>query len=280
MDLLLRDEDAFLDLGANWGYMSLHAALRQGFAGRVIAVEPAASPRADLTRLIAECSIQGRIEESSFAIGDRDGATILSRPMWSGQATVVEPETGEPVEIRRIDSLDLPAVRLIKIDIEGSETAFVRGASRYIQAHRPAIVFENRLDTPGGDWAGPFALLGEHGYSFFGLSSSIETGHDQASRINLELLPVDQGRRLELPLHLNVLAVAETDVLTSAPYRITTTANMDRGPGGLAQALIETKPEETRPMALPPHCENVDDAASVDRSHRALRPHRPGGYRG
>ena len=123
--------------------------------------------RRDLQKLLRDCGFEDRVKVLPYAIGERDGVVRLSLSTWSGNATTIDASDGEPVEMRCFDHLNLPAASLIKVDIEGSEAAFVRGARQYIKDRRPSIIFESRTDTPGGDWAGPYALLEQLGYKCF-----------------------------------------------------------------------------------------------------------------
>ena len=195
MDAFLEPKDCFFDVGANWGYMALHCLLRPDFAGRVIAFEPNERPRRDLEHLVAACGFEDRITILPYAIGDAHGAALLSRPAWSGTATVIDTTEGDPVALRTIDELGLPAARLIKVDIEGSEAAFVRGATHYITQHRPLIIFESRIDTPGGDWAGPYALLEALNYHCFAVEADVTASASWSRAIGVTLSPAGPGNR-------------------------------------------------------------------------------------
>jgi hypothetical protein len=134
----------------------------------------------------------------------------MTEPAWSGGASIVGATAGERVETRRLDSYELPPVKLIKLDVEGAEAAVLRGAAGLIARDGPYIVFECRLDAPGGSWRDVFELLGPLGYRFYALGAESEPpaasgGHDPAFRI-LKLTPVDAANRSHFPLHLNVLA--------------------------------------------------------------------------
>jgi FkbM family methyltransferase len=73
-----------------------------------------------------------------------------------GQAT-----TGEDVPVIPLDSLVLPAVHVLKIDVEGMEAEVLAGARQLIAHHRPILYLENdqREKSPA-----LIRLLGELGY--------------------------------------------------------------------------------------------------------------------
>lgn len=204
MELLLPDDGVFIDAGANWGCFALLAALRPGFQGRVVAIEPAPRPADDLAALVAALDLP--VRALRLALGDVDGTAQLSQPLMTGGASLVEPGAGTPVEVRRLDGLDLPPPNLIKLDVEGAELAALRGAAGVLACHRPAIVMECRTDTPGGHWAAPLHLLAGHGYRIFAMAAQADHA---AGRCALTLTPMTPTGRDAFPLHLNILAVAD-----------------------------------------------------------------------
>lgn len=218
IDLLLPDDGVFIDAGANWGCFALLAALRPGFRGQVIAIEPAPRPADDLAALIAAliAPLGLPIQPLRLALGEADGEALLSQPLMTGGASLVEPDAGTPVPVRRLDGLGLPDPHLIKLDVEGAELAALRGAAAILARHRPAIVMECRTDTPGGDWATPLHLLAGHGYRIFALEAAVDHA---AARCALTLTPMTPAGRAAFPLHLNILAVADPDRLAHHPDR-------------------------------------------------------------
>jgi len=204
LDLLLPDDGVFLDAGANWGCFGLQVALRPGFRGQVIAIEPAPRPADDLAALATGLGLP--VQLLRLALGDADGQATLSQPMMSGSASLLDSDGGTEVQVRRLDGLGLPAPHLIKLDIEGAELAALRGAAGILERHRPAIVMECRTDTPGGDWAAPLRLLAGHGYRTFALAAELDHA---AGLCHLTLTPMTADERHAFPLHLNILALAD-----------------------------------------------------------------------
>jgi FkbM family methyltransferase len=81
----------------------------------------------------------------------------------SGRSRVVDhPDPDDPwVSLRTLDGLELPfdGLELVKIDIEGHESAALRGAEQTIRAHHPIIVFEQHGQHFDGDESETIRLL-------------------------------------------------------------------------------------------------------------------------
>ena len=60
-----------------------------------------------------------------------------------GAVSLSEQDGGEPVQIMALDHIGLPAISLIKIDVEGMETEVLRGAQKTISTSRPIMYIEN-----------------------------------------------------------------------------------------------------------------------------------------
>lgn len=149
MRSLLKPGDTFLDVGANHGSFAILASHLVGPEGRVIAVEP--QPRlADLIRRsLAEAPAPSEVH--GVALGERDADLPLYVPReGSGAASLAVPPRGAArtvtVPVRRADDLlawrRFPGALVIKLDVEGSEPAFLRGAAELIRERRPVILFE------------------------------------------------------------------------------------------------------------------------------------------
>jgi FkbM family methyltransferase len=149
MQALLRAGDTFLDVGANHGSFAILAAHLVGPTGRVVAVEPQPRLAALVRRSLAEAPAPFAVHAA--ALGDREAEMTLHIPRaGSGSASIVArplgPARSVTVPVHRADAaLDwrrFPGALLIKLDVEGSEPAFLDGAAALIAARRPVILFE------------------------------------------------------------------------------------------------------------------------------------------
>lgn len=177
-----------LDVGANVGYFSLLAADLGGGDSRVVAFEPQERVAAMLRRTL-ELNMAGRVELIESACGDRDGTVGLSLspdPRNTGLATVRSSGSlavTSEVPIIRLDrfcaTYDLTP-DLMKIDVEGTEEAVLRGAERLIARGIPRSVIcevwpESRKAV--------IAYMAVHGYSAFGINAdgSLTSARNMAS---------------------------------------------------------------------------------------------------
>jgi FkbM family methyltransferase len=140
-----------IDVGANVGWHTLLMASVVGPTGRVIAVEPNPTTRGRLSAVLeANGFVQVTVE--SRALADRPGTTGFDAPPagdeWDGTGHLVRNADESPsrVTCTTIDALcrerGLEGVALVKIDVEGWETAVLRGGRDLLADHRPAILFE------------------------------------------------------------------------------------------------------------------------------------------
>jgi len=146
----VRPGDVFLDIGANIGYFSLLGATHQP-TSEVIAFEPVSSV---FRKLEENISINGvtNIMTVNAAAGDKnkEGEIFVSSEDNTGMSSLKKPENysgkKEKVKIISIDewfiSSGLSKIDLIKLDIEGSEPAALKGMSAILQNYRPLVIAE------------------------------------------------------------------------------------------------------------------------------------------
>ncbi len=167
--------DTSLDVGAIIGYMSLVLARSVGPRGRVLSFEPSPAVLPLLRSNVHNWKSLpiAPIEIHSIALSNQDGEGRLGFPSggdpnW-GVASLEVEEASVPVQLRRLDSLDIGRVDLVKIDVEGHEASVFAGA-RNLLARRLIrdILFEEHQPYP----APSHEILLEHGYSIFRLTRS------------------------------------------------------------------------------------------------------------
>lgn len=170
--------DTFIDVGANHGAFALVASRLVGPSGHVVAVEP--QPRlAEAVEQSLSATAPGSFEVHALALGDRDGTVDLFVPRsYSGTAGVFAAHSGThphrrvSVPLRRFDDevtwRQFPGSVFVKLDVEGSEYAFLRGAAEMIRARRPVLLMEfNRgaLDASATSEELLTSLLQDLGYT-------------------------------------------------------------------------------------------------------------------
>lgn len=174
-DLLIRfarPGSLILDLGANIGCFTMTAA---ALGYRVLAVE-AAPHNAHLLREGVRANRFGSVEVVHAAVTDvpRELRFFVYGPYGyvdlhgKNEATVAVP--GVPVD-DLLAGRGSPPVGFVKLDIEGSEVAGVRGMARLLAgADAPPLVFESNKDTLGLFRTAPaelFAEVARHGYHLY-----------------------------------------------------------------------------------------------------------------
>jgi len=81
------------------------------------------------------------------ALGHERGTLRLNTELRSTAFTRIDPEGNAEIEVRTLDSLNLPDVDFIKIDVEGWEHNVVKGAAETIRRCRPAMIVEQKPDN-------------------------------------------------------------------------------------------------------------------------------------
>jgi FkbM family methyltransferase len=144
--------DTFLDIGANHGTYSVVATKLVGPSGAIIAIE--AIPK--LARLLEKSLIANAVrnfEVHAVAAAEAPGiATFFVPTSGSGSSSIYasywagEKRRSIQVPLARLDDIlawpSYPGHMVMKLDVEGSELACLRGATRLIEAKRPVILLE------------------------------------------------------------------------------------------------------------------------------------------
>ncbi len=146
----LRPGGIFLDVGANVGWYTLVAASFYAAAGgRVLSFEPQKELHDHLARSVHQNGYADFVGLQNVALGDREDAIQMQDAGLNSGGSFVVPterrrETFENARMIRFDDVAPASGRVdaIKLDIEGAEPMFFKGAARFIAQTRPPIVSE------------------------------------------------------------------------------------------------------------------------------------------
>jgi FkbM family methyltransferase len=172
----LRQDDVFVDVGANVGAYTVLASAAGG--ARTYAFEPSAAALHTLRSNVALNHIDDRVSIQPYAIGRAPGSVSISTEgpsamhhiepgSRSALSVEMHPAKMSPVEMRTVDSYDLrPAI--MKIDVEGYEAEVLAGAME--TASRPelvAIITENNdsADNYGDGLLSVTSFMSQHGFT-------------------------------------------------------------------------------------------------------------------
>jgi FkbM family methyltransferase len=161
---LLKKGDIVVDVGANIGNHALYLAVVSG--ARVVAVEPNPVAAAYLHHNVRLNSLAASVWVVDAACASREGSAHVASTTPGNLGETVLGYGSGPLRVVTIDgllrALDIRSgVRLVKIDVEGSEVAVLRGARELLAREHPWIVAE--AASPGHVRAID-AQLGVHGY--------------------------------------------------------------------------------------------------------------------
>ncbi len=144
---LLKAGMTAVEVGANIGSHTVALANMVGRQGRVVAFEP---QRAIYQVLNANLALNGleQVEAHWAAVGASPGEVVIDRlDMASvqnfGGYSIGKATQGDRVRLLTVDSFQLPACHLIKIDVEGMEADVIRGAAETLKRCGPVVFCEN-----------------------------------------------------------------------------------------------------------------------------------------
>ena len=140
----------FVDAGASVGFYTVLGARLVGPAGRAVAFEPNASACAAI-RANADLNGLENVEIVMQALSDREGESFLEGSAAATASLVAEPTTAA-VRVRRTSLDRFLAERpelapdVVKIDVEGHESAALRGMTTTLKSVRPVVIVEMHGD--------------------------------------------------------------------------------------------------------------------------------------
>ena len=128
-----------LDVGANVGFYTLLLARAVGATGHVIAIEPDRRNAAWLRWHMRVNHIQN-VQILLGAVAALSGTAMFSPGRTNTTGRLVSSGAGKPVKAYQLDEIvfgcKLPIPSIVKMDIEGGESAALSGASRLLSEER------------------------------------------------------------------------------------------------------------------------------------------------
>jgi len=177
---LLSEGDTFLDVGANHGSFAIVASKMVGEKGFVLAVEPQPRLAKALEKSLTANALC-KFQIYNLAVGDTDGEIELLVPIGTSGSAGVFPEHSAThqhqtfkVPLKRFDELvdwqNFTGKVVLKLDVEGSECAFLSGARKMITTLKPTLIIEvhpTSLRAAGATGDQLKKLLQELGYKYY-----------------------------------------------------------------------------------------------------------------
>ena len=212
MNRCLRAGDRAVDVGANLGMLTLHAAARVGPGGCVDAFEPNPTCAARIDAALAENAIT-QVRLHRMGLSDARATLTLNillnhtgmgtlAPLPPSDQNRVTDSVQVPVEVGdTILMTDHRPITLIKVDVEGFETRVLRGLTQTLQRWRPVVMTEvipEWLERAGSSVAELVDWMTAAGYSGYGLST-----FRRSLRHQLRLNPLPPR---EVPAHFTDVA--------------------------------------------------------------------------
>ena len=138
----LLNNSVLIDVGSNYGYHSINSS---SLCHLIYSFEPQKYIH-DIQLKSIEYNNIHNIKLFNYAIGHYNGQTKMSAidydhpSIHMGDLSIGT--NGESVDIRTLDSIDIPYANFIKIDVQGYEKYVLEGASTLISNHYPIIIIE------------------------------------------------------------------------------------------------------------------------------------------
>lgn len=209
---LLKPGMSFVDIGAHEGIFSLLAAVAVGPDGAVHAFEPSPRERARLAANITLNRLEN-VHVHPVALGETSHtATLLvsdaEHPGHNTLGAFSHRETTHAYSVdvnvetldRFVEQLAIERIDLMKLDVEGSESAVLKGAATTLNSFRPVLILEAQqtaLERMGSSVEELLRLLASHGYRIetFGRRPKVVQRPSDIDSVNLICRPASATPR-------------------------------------------------------------------------------------
>ena len=207
MDKFLRKGDAFIDVGANIGLMSIYGSILVGPDGKVLSFEANPDTKEILDRNI-KLNNRSNIMSSGLALGSQmsKGKIYVNWNIGRGGASLIQSSENKDafdVDIIRFDNFQtIPEkIRLVKVDIEGFELEALKGFGSFLKGNSaPILILEssNNRDNFNSTKEDLYDFIKEINlYKIY----KLEHGKEKISKL------VEVNYKSELPNHDNIVCL-------------------------------------------------------------------------
>ncbi len=146
---IIKPGQTVLDVGANFGWYSIHFSNWVGQSGKVFAFEPVPEIYEELTSNI-KLNFCQNITVFNCALGNQNESVLFNVSEFEGGsgASSENLKFGKKIKVskHKLDDLmndqNLDNIDFLKIDIEGGELNMLKGAEKLIEKYKPKILLE------------------------------------------------------------------------------------------------------------------------------------------
>lgn len=137
-----------LDVGANFGYLSLVWANSISKNGKVISFEPNPNVFKSLNKSIATNKLDSIIQSENKAVGKNNGQIDLYLNSTTSNTKEDHSNHQNKISIEMIsldtfmENLEISNIDLVKIDVDGIELDILKGSEDLIEKYRPIFIVE------------------------------------------------------------------------------------------------------------------------------------------
>ncbi len=160
MRAFLKAGSTVIDVGANIGDLTLPIARAVGDTGRVYAFESHPDVFNILCANLALNQIHNTRPINAFVAPNAEVSTASET--WGQYAYVSE---RWPTRFLAIDDMDLEALDLVKVDVDGKELEVLQSGAMQIERFRPALYFENDVEAASAPLLG--FVMKDLGYDLY-----------------------------------------------------------------------------------------------------------------
>jgi FkbM family methyltransferase len=137
-----------LDIGANFGYHTIAMGLLTKENGKVFSFEPMklfyhqVNANAHLNGLTNVCVFNNAVGDVEENVYIPEPSTTLDDVINHGDNSITNNISEQLVKMITIDSLKLPDINFIKMDVQGCELRVLKGAKQKILKDKPTLIVE------------------------------------------------------------------------------------------------------------------------------------------